>query len=231
MQIFIDSADVNEISKWLAYGVIDGVTTNPTIMLKDGVYDMEKGAREIATLVGNRPVSVEVTTHDLDEMLMQAHEIAKWASNIVVKIPVINGAGEPCLGVIKALEENGVKVNATAIMSFSQVVMAAKAGATYASIFAGRVADEGHDAALLIQKARDWLDAWSFKTQIIVGSIREVINIQDAANAGAHIITIPPQFLRKMVDHKYTRSTVQGFVSDAMKAIAEMEKVRPEMSS
>jgi len=224
MKIFIDSTNISEIRKWLGYGIADGVTTNPSIMFKDGVYDVEKGAKKIASLMGSRPVSVEVTTNDVNEMINQARIFAQWAPNIVVKIPVINQEGESCLGVIKTLEKEGIKVNTTAMMSFGQVVLAAKAGATYVSIFAGRVSDEGHNASQLIKMARDWLDLWGYKAEIIVGSIREVINIQDAAVAGAHIITIPPQFLTKMVDHKFTRETVRGFISDAKKALATMER-------
>ncbi len=224
MEIFIDTANVAEIKKWLQYGVIDGVTTNPTIMLKDGAYDTEARAREIAALVEGRPVSVEVTTNDPVEMYEQACTFARWASNIVVKIPIINENGEPCLGVVKALEEKGVRVNVTAMMSFGQLALAAKAGATYASIFAGRVSDEGHDATRLIAAAVGWLEGWPYKTRLIVGSIRGVIDIQNAALAGAHIITIPPAFLTKMVDHKFTRETVRGFVHDAVQALVAMER-------
>jgi len=226
MQIFIDSANISEIEKWLNYGVIDGVTTNPSIMLKDGVYDMEAGAREIAALVDPRPVSVEVTTNDPQEMVTQARVFARWAPNIVIKIPIINPDGVPCLGVIRTLTEEGVKINATAAMSFGQVVLVTKAGATYASIFGGRVADEGHDAPKLIHEAVEWLERWEYRTGIIIGSIKGVIDIQNAAVAGAHIITIPPQFLAKMADHKYTRETVRQFMADARSALAEIEKAR-----
>ncbi len=226
MKIFIDTADVAEIKKWLDYGVIDGVTTNPSIMLNDRVYDMERGARDIARLVDPRPVSVEVTTNDLEEMVVQAKELASWATNIVIKIPVITQDGEPCLGAISELSRQGVKVNATICLSFSQVVLATKAGATYASIFGGRVADEGGDASLLIRQAVEWLERWQYKTRLIVGSVRAVIDVQQAALAGAHIITVPPQFLAKMMDHKYTRETVRQFVRDAVKALEMMEKVR-----
>ncbi len=226
MQIFIDSANISEIKKWLNYGVVDGVTTNPSVMFKDGVYDVEAGAKEIAALVNSRPVSVEVTTNDPQEMVTQARIFAKWAPNIVIKIPIINQDGIPCLGVIKTLAEEGIKINVTAIMSFGQVVLAAKAGATYASIFSGRVADEGHDAPKLIHEAVEWLERWGYKTRIIVGSIRGVIDIQNAAVAAADIITIPPQFLAKMADHKYTRETVRQFVADASRALVEIERAR-----
>ena len=225
MEIFIDSANIDEIEKWMKMGIADGVTTNPSIMFKDGVYDMEKGAKKIATLINPRPLSVEVTSNDLNEMLAQAKQFHSWApNNIVVKIPQINQDGIPCYGVISELEENGIKVNATVALSFGQVVLAAKAGATYISIFAGRVADEGGDAPELIARAVGWLKRWDYKSKIIVGSIRAVIDIQGAAVAGAHVITIPPDFLSRMADHKYTRETVKQFASDAQKALQMMEK-------
>ena len=226
MEIFVDSASITEIEKWLAMGVIDGVTTNPSIMLKDGVYDTEAGAKEIAAIVNPRPVSVEVTTNDLDEMLTQAQRFASWAPNIAIKIPQITQDGIPCYGVIRQLENEGIKVNATVAMSLGQVILAAKAGATYISIFAGRVADEGGNASEVISNSVNWLERWEYRSRIIVGSIRSVGDVLDAALAGAPIITIPPQFLGKMVDHKYTRDTVRQFVDDAQKALEMMEKAR-----
>lgn len=223
MEIFIDSARIEEIQKWLSYGITDGVTTNPSIVWKDGVRDIEGHIKAIAALVHPRPVSVEVTTNDLDEMVEQGMALAQWASNIVVKIPVVNAMGEPCMGVIHTLEERDIRVNVTVCMSFGQVVLAAKAGGTYISIFGGRVADEGHDAPRLIREAVDWLARWGYGSKIIVGSIRGVIDIQNASVAGAHIITIPPQFLTKMADHKYTRATVAGFLADAERTLAEIQ--------
>src|SRR6266852_2712933 len=231
MQIFVDSANYREIEHWLRQGVIDGVTTNPSIMLKDGVYDIEEGARRICALRGSRQVSVEVTTNDHAEMLKQARVFARWARNIVVKIPVINEYGESCLGVIHRLSQEGIAINSTAILSFNQAILAAKAGATYVSIFAGRVADEGNDPAVVIHNVRRWLDDWEFSTRIIVGSIRTVMDIQNAALAGAHIITIPPQFLPKMVDHRYTRETVRQFVQDAQKTMEEISKAKVRVAT
>jgi transaldolase len=226
MEIFIDSASVSEIEKWLDMGIIDGVTTNPSIMLKDGIYNIEKGAKEIAGLVEPFPVSVEVTTNDLDEMKIQAQRFASWAPNIVIKIPQVTQDGLPCYGVIRQLEDESIKVNATVAMSIGQVILAAKAGATYISIFTGRVADEGGNAPEVVRNAVDWLDRWQYKSKIIVGSIRSVGDILSAALAGAHIITIPPPFLDKMADHKYTRATVKQFIDDAQKALEMMEKAR-----
>ncbi len=226
MDIFLDTANLDEIRRWLGYGLLDGVTTNPSIMLKDGGYDMKERAEEIARLVEPRPVSVEVTTNDQAEMLRQAYDIAAWAPNIVVKIPVINEDGQPCLGVVRELESSGVRVNMTACLSYGQAILGAKVGATYVSIFAGRVADEGHDAAALIRDVADWLQRWGSPAKIIAGSIREAVNIRDAAAAGAHVITVPPVFLEKFVDHRYSRDTVRGFNEDAAKALARMEELQ-----
>ncbi len=231
MQLFVDSADQKQIQNWLQQGVVDGVTTNPSIMFKDGVTDLEEGARRLASLLGDRPLSVEVTSNDHETMLEQGRLFATWARNIVIKIPVVNEFGKSCLGVIHRLSQEGIAVNATAILSFNQAMLAAKAGATYVSIFAGRVADEGNDPATTIRNVRRWLDDWALSARIIVGSIRTVMDIQNAALAGAHIITIPPQFLPKMVDHQYTRETVRQFVQDAEKTMEEMSKAKVRVAT
>lgn len=224
MRVFVDSADQKQIEHWLDQGVVDGVTTNPSIMFKDGATDLEECVRRLAGLLGEKPLSVEVTSNDRGVMVEQARTFATWARNIVVKIPIVNEDGESCLGVMHRLSQEGIGVNATAILSFNQAMLAAKAGATYVSIFAGRVADEGNDPAVTISNVRRWLDDWELSSRIIVGSIRTVMDIQNAALAGAHIITIPPQFLPKMVDHRYSRETVRQFVQDAEKTIKQMRK-------
>jgi transaldolase len=226
VKIFIDSANQREILHWLREGVIDGVTTNPSIMLKDEVYDIEEGARRLCRLVGDRPFSVEVTSNDLVQMETQARIFAAWGDNIVVKVPVVNEHGDSCLSVINSLTQRGIRINATAILSFNQALLATKAGATYVSIFGGRIADEGNDPAVTISNVRKWLDAWGYSAQIIVGSVRSVIDVQNAALAGAHIVTVPPQFLPKMIDHKYTRETVAQFNRDAERALEEIAQVK-----
>ena len=215
---------MKEIEKWLNYGIADGVTTNPSIMLKDGLYNIEDGVKNIAKLIDPRPLSAEVTTNEPDKMLEQARKLASLAHNVVIKIPVENEFGVPCLGVIHRLEKEGIKVNATAILSFGQVVLAAKADATYVSLFAGRVTDEGGNASEVIENSVRWLEKGKFKSKLIVGSIRSVGDVLSAVIAGAHIITIPPQFLDKMADHKYTRETVKQFIQDAQSALKKMEK-------
>ena len=129
------------------------------------------------------------------------------------------------------LSQEGIAINATAILSFNQAILAAKAGATYVSIFGGRVADEGNDPAVVIRNVRQWLDDWELSARIIVGSIRTVMDVQNAALAGAHIITIPPQFLPKMVDHRYSRETVHQFVQDAEKTLKEMSKAKVQIAA
>jgi transaldolase len=231
MRVFVDSADEKQIVQWLNQGIVDGVTTNPSIMFKDGVTDVEEGARKLAALLGDRPLSVEVTTNDTSIMLEQARKFATWARNIVVKIPIISEFGESCLGVMYRLSQEGIAINATAILSFNQAILAAKAGATYVSIFGGRVADEGNDPAVVIRNVRRWLDDWEISARIIVGSIRTVMDVQNAALAGAHIITIPPQFLPKMVDHRYSRETVHQFVQDADKTLKEMSEAKVQIAA
>lgn len=228
MKIFIDSANVKEIDKWLSMGVVDGVTTNPSIMFKDGFYDLEQGAKKIAALINPLPLSVEVTTNDVGEMLEQGKKLASIAPDIVVKIPQINQDGQPCFGVMHQLEKQKIRVNATVAMSLGQVILSAKAGATYISIFAGRVADEGGNSSELIMNSVEWLENGNFKSEIIVGSIRSVGDVLAAAIAGAHIITIPPQFIDKMADHKYSRETVRQFIVDANQALDMMKKSKSE---
>ncbi len=222
MEIFADTADLKEIRTWMDFGVIDGVTTNPSILLASGVYQLREGIVEIAKVLGDMPLSAEVVTDEPDEMYTQAIAMAGWASNIVVKIPVITTLGKPCFGVISALSKAHVRVNATACLSFNQTMLAAKAGATYVSIFGGRVADEGTDPAQVIRNTAQWLKMWNLPSKIIVGSIRETINIQDAALAGAHVVTIPPKFLYQMADHKYSRFTVAQFLADGLSAAERM---------
>jgi transaldolase len=156
-------------------------------------------------------------------MVTEAESFAAWASNIIIKIPQITQDGIPCYGVINHLESHGIKVNATAALSLGQVILAAKAGASYISIFSGRLSDEGGNAAEVIRNAADWLERWEYPGRLIIGSIRSVGDILSAAIAGAHIITIPPPFLMKMADHKYTRDTVRQFVADAQKATEQMK--------
>jgi transaldolase len=231
MQIFVDSAKEKDIVELCKQGIVDGVTTNPTIMLKDGIRDIEGAARRIASLLGDKPLSLEVTSNEHAEMLEQARIFSTWGPSIVIKIPVVNEFGESSLDVINQLTSEGIAVNATAILSFNQAMLATKAGAAYVSIFAGRIADEGNDPVLTIKNVRSWLDQWEYTSKIIVGSVRTVMDIQNAALTGAHVITVPPPFFSKMIDHKYTRDTVRQFNTDAAKAAQEIAALQPTVAS
>lgn len=221
MKIFLDTTKILEIEEWLIQGVVDGVTTNPSIMLKNGNKNLKVTIVEIAHAIRPYPVNVEVFTDSLDEMLVQAREFARWANNIVVKVTIINGQGESCLRVIKMLRNEGISVNCTACFSFNQAVLATKAGARYVSFLIGRINDEGNNGSEVICKTRQWLDMWRYETEIIAASMRTTMDVQQAALAGAHVITIPPSLMTKLVDHKYSQFTAQQFVKDGKKAFAE----------
>jgi len=191
-------------------------------MYRDGEYDLKKGVKKLDTLISPLPLSVEVISNDPEEMYLQGREYSTWGNNIVIKVPQVNTEGVPCYSVMHRLESEGIKVNATVALSLSQVILSAKAGASYISIFAGRISDEGGDAGAVIADAVEWLTRWEYKSRLIVGSIRSVGDVLQAALAGAHIVTIPPQFITKMADHRYARETVRQFLDDTAKAAGKL---------
>ena len=223
MPIFLDSGKIEEVEKFMKMGIIRGVTTNPTILYKDGVKGGLKGVRqrsiEIAKLIAPYPLSVEVTNNDPEGMFAQAKEFAQWAENIVVKITIHGPNGElENLEVIHKLEtEYEVRINVTAMMSAQQCLVAALSGASYLSIFAGRVNNMGYNACNEIRKLRKVLDQFGFDSQIIVGSTREIINVIEWLESGAHIVTVVPNLLEGMIVHPYSKETVKMFLDDAIK--------------
>ena len=223
MPIFLDSSNLSEVETFHRMGIIRGVTTNPTIMFKDGVtggmQGIEARAKAIAQLIAPLPVSVEVTTNDRDRMLEQAKTFASWADNIIVKVTIHGPQGElENVEVFHELETvHDIRVNVTAMMSAQQCLLAALAGATYVSIFGGRVNNMGYNACGEITKLRKVLDAFALKAQIIVGSTREILNVIEWLEAGAHIVTVVPDLLRGMLVHPYSKETVQMFLRDAAK--------------
>ena len=229
MSVFLDTGNLAEIERFHRMGIIRGVTTNPTILLREGVAGGARGiearSKQIAELVAPLPVSVEVTSNDPDQMMGQARTFAGWAENIVVKVTIHGPNGElDNLEVIHELETNhGVRVNVTAMMSAQQCFLAALAGATYVSIFGGRVNNMGYNACGEIKKLRCLLDRNGLKSQIIVGSTREVLNVIEWLEAGAHIVTVSPQLLQGMIVHPYSKETVQQFLRDAAKTEAALE--------
>ena len=223
MPIFLDTGKIKEIEKYMRMGIIRGVTTNPTILFKDGVTGGLQGIKdrsiEIAKMIHPYPLSVEVTTNIKEDMLAQAKAFSAWAENIVVKITIHGPNGElHNVEVIHELETKySVRVNATAMMSAQQCLLAALAGATYVSIFGGRVNNMGYNTCGEISRLRELLDQFDLKSQIIVGSTREVLNVIEWLEAGAHNVTITPNFLEGMLVHPYTKETVKMFLDDAVK--------------
>ena len=221
--LFLDTGKISEIEKYHAMGIIRGVTTNPSIMLKDGVIGgwqgIEKRSKEIAKLISPLPLSVEVTSNDPKEMLSQAQKFSKWAKNINVKITIHGPNGElDNLKLVHELEKkHNIRVNVTAMMSAQQCLMAAQAGATYVSIFGGRVNNMGYDSRLEVRRLRDLLDAFESPAKIIVGSTREVLNIIEWFEAGADIVTAMPNLIDGMLVHPYSKETVQMFLNDGAK--------------
>lgn len=227
MSIFLDSGKKEEIGKYLKMGIIRGVTTNPTILLKDGVKGgmdvIKEHSINIARLIHPHPLSVEVTTNDSKEhMIAQAKEFASWSDNINVKITIHGPNGE--LDNLEAVHEletkHDIRVNVTAMMSAQQCLLAAMAGATYVSLFGGRVNNMGYNSCEEISKLRTVLEDFNLKAKIIVGSTREVLNIIEWLEAGAHIVTVVPKLIEGMLVHPYSKETVQMFLNDAKKAEA-----------
>ena len=223
MAIFLDSSNLREIKKFHEMGIIRGVTTNPTIMFKDGITGGIKGIKkrilEIAELIKPYPVSIEVTSNIEKEMIDQAIEFSKLADNINVKITIHGPNGElENLKVVHELEmKYDIRINVTAMMSAQQSFLAALAGATYVSIFGGRVNNMGYNCISEIKKLRKLLDDFNLKSKIIIGSTREVLNIVEWLEAGAHIVTVIPKLLEGMIVHPYSKETVRMFLDDAEK--------------
>ena len=221
--IFLDTGKLDEISRFHEMGIIRGVTTNPTILAKEGVAGgwpgIEKQIRQIAGAVAPLPVSVEVTTNEPEEMLEQARMFAGWGKNVNVKIPIHGPKGETeNLKLVHELETvHGIRINVTAMMSAQQCLLAAQAGATYVSLFGGRVNNMGYDSRLEIRRLRGLLDAFGSRSQIIVGSTREVLNIVEWFEAGAHIVTAAPALVEGMLVHPYSKETVQMFLKDGQR--------------
>ena len=221
MALFLDTGRIEEIEKYLKMDIIRGVTTNPTILVKSGVTGGMEGVKErsieIANLITPYPLSVEVTNNDPDGMLDQAREFAQWAENINVKITIHGPNGElDNLEVAHKLEtEYDVRINVTAMMSAQQCFLAAMAGATYVSLFGGRVNNMGYNCIDEISKLRTLLDNFGLKAKIIIGSTREVLNVIEWLVAGAHIVTATPNLLEGMIIHPYSKETVQMFLNDA----------------
>lgn len=223
MAIFLDTGNIKEVEKFMTMGVIRGVTTNPTILLKAGITNGRKGIKErsieIAKIIDPNPLSVEVTTNDYAKMIEQAKEYSQWAENINVKITIHgpNGETENLAAIHELSSKHKISINATAMMSAQQCLLAALAGADYVSLFGGRVNNMGYNSCTEISKLRRVLDRQQLKSKIIIGSTREILNVIEWLEIGADIVTVMPEILNGMIVHPYSKETVQMFLKDASK--------------
>lgn len=208
MKFFLDTANIEEIERINQLGLVDGVTTNPTIIAKEG-KDFESVIKEICALVDG-PVSAEVTSLDSDGMIREAREINQWAANIVVKIPMT----EAGLKAVHTISKEGIKTNVTLIFSAAQGLMAAKAGATYVSPFLGRLDDIASEGIQLVSDLREIFDIYDFKTEIIAASVRNLGHVEASALAGSDIATIPGNLFEKLWSHPLTTNGIAQFEAD-----------------
>lgn len=212
MKFFIDTANVAEIREAHAMGMVDGVTTNPSLVAKEG-REFKELITEICEIV-NGPISAEVISLDTDGMVAEARDLAQIHENIVVKIPMtVDG-----LKAVRQLCEEGIKTNVTLVFSPLQALMAAKAGAAYVSPFVGRLDDLSHEGMLLVEQIVEIYSNYAYETEIIVASIRNPLHVLEAAVMGADIATIPFKVLSKLAAHPLTDKGIQAFLDDWKKA-------------
>ena len=219
MKFFLDTADIAEIKEAASWGILDGITTNPTHVAKAGRGFVEIIA-EICEVVDG-PVSAEVTATDFDGMMRQGRTLAAIAPNVVVKVPIILDG----LKAIKALSEEGIKVNTTLCFSPLQSLLAAKAGATYVSPFIGRLDDIGHEGMEGISQLRQMFDNYHFAAQILVASVRNPIHVLDAAVIGADVVTLPFEVFGKLIKHPLTDIGLEKFLADWEKVPADKRDI------
>jgi transaldolase len=209
MKFFIDTADINEIRDLAATGLVDGVTTNPSLVAKTGKSFLDV-VKEICAVVPG-PVSAEVTATDHKTMLAEGRKLAKLAANVAVKVPLTPDGLKTC----KVLSDEGTKVNVTLCFSAAQAILAAKAGAAYISPFVGRLDDIGADGMALISDIVQIYDSYpAFTTEVLVASVRHPIHVIEAAKMGAHVATLPPSVLRQMFNHPLTDKGLAAFLAD-----------------
>ena len=212
MKFFSDTANIKEIKEAASYGLLDGVTTNPSLVAKEG-KNFRELLDEIIKIVDG-PISAEVVSTDYDGIMKEAHELAKIHKNIVVKVPLIKEG----IKAVKSLTEEGIKTNVTLCFSPSQALLAAKAGATYISPFVGRLDDISHDGMELIQQIVQIYNNYNFKTQVLVASIRHPLHLVDAALMGAHVAPMPFEVINKLFKHPLTDLGLEKFLSDWKKS-------------
>ena len=213
MQLFLDTASIDEVRAAARYGVISGVTTNPSLLAKEGGVSYRQRIQEIAAVIDG-PISAECISRTADELVAEARELASWHPNVVVKIP-IDAEG---LEAIHRCSREGIRVNVTLIFSANQALLAALAGAAYLSPFVGRLDDVGHDGMELVRQCVEIVETHGLKARVLAASLRHPLHVTQAALAGAHIATIPPSLLPQMLKHPLTDVGIERFLDDARKA-------------
>ncbi len=208
MKLFIDTANIDEIKEISDWGVICGVTTNPSLIAREG-RDFKEVIKEITTIVDG-PISAEVISLKKNGMIEEARELAKIHSNIIIKIPMTSEG----LRAVKILNEEGIRTNMTLVFSGNQALLAARAGATYVSPFVGRMDDIGNEGMDIVRDIVEIYDNYDIKTEIIAASIRHPMHVLEAAKAGAHIATIPYKVFLQMVKHPMTDIGIEKFLKD-----------------
>ena len=213
MKLFVDTGDIEEVRMAADWGILDGVTTNPTLIAKTG-----KGFKEtvlkICQLVPGGAISAEVVATDYDTMLKEALEISSWHEQIVVKVPLI----EPGIKLVTTLADKGIRTNVTLVFSVSQAMMAAKAGATFISNFVGRVDDLGAEGMEAVRDTVEMIDTYGFDSEVLVASIRHPLHILESIRCGAHVATMPYSIMKMMFKHPMTDSGLTRFLDDWNKA-------------
>jgi len=212
MEFYLDTANVEQIKKAAALGVVDGVTTNPTLIAKEGGKSQQEIISQIAQVISG-PISVEGNADTCDEIVREAEAYSKWAKNVVVKIAF----SQEGIKAARILEAKGIKTNVTLVFSASQALIAAKAGASFVSPFIGRLDDISEDGMNLVRDIIQIYKNYGFKTKVIVASIRHPIHVLEAAKVGAHIATIPADVLAKMWSHPLTEIGIRKFKEDFAK--------------
>lgn len=213
MKFFIDTANLNEIRECAEMGLIDGVTTNPSLIAKESGVDFKEHIAAICQITPG-DVSAEVTSLDARGMISEGREYAKIAPNVVIKCPLtLDG-----LKATRALDSEGIKVNVTLCFSASQAILAAKAGATYISPFIGRLDDISHNGLQLIAEIVEIYNNYSWKTQVLAASIRNPLHLVESARMGAHVATIPYKVIQQLIKHPLTDAGVEQFLSDWKKS-------------
>jgi len=209
MRIFLDTANVDQIRHGVKLGVVTGVTTNPTLVAKEGIKDYKAVVKEICAIVPG-PVSAEVVVEGAQAMLEQARDIATWADNVMVKIPSTTEG----LEVISTLAKENIKVNMTLCFSVNQALLGALAGTTYVSPFVGRLDDVGHDGMALVGEIVEVFNKYGLTTEVLAASIRHPLHCVAAAKAGAHVATVPYKVLLQMMQHPLTDIGIAQFLAD-----------------